>query len=227
MGLIPSHPLSADGYSFHDPADYDTTGAPLIDPAIAAARSEDKPLNEYQILQKAFWDSVIQAREEAQMKKMRVAEANYAEIAERWPHWSEEDVHYFHRQFKKFDKNQDKSIDFNELCMMLDELGDRSTLQERQKSFAEQDADNSGAIDFEEFLVLIDKVQRGQVDPTSGISRLLMELNNGAKKKISLKGPILANPAPVVTPPVLVEAQEAAPPPDTTPAPDTTTATTS
>ncbi|XP_066296556.1 uncharacterized protein [Branchiostoma lanceolatum] len=90
--------------------------------------------------------------------RMLFENTNYDELIEQYPQWSVDDINAFRMQFKSFDLNQDGLIDYRELCQVLDEMGDESKEEVRRDYFAKVDVDGSGAVDFEEFLGLIDQV---------------------------------------------------------------------
>ena len=52
--------------------------------------------------------------------------------------------------------NRDGLIDFNEICLVLDEFGDTSTEQQR-KNYFKTVKDQNLTIDFEQFLLLMSK----------------------------------------------------------------------
>lgn len=66
-------------------------------------------------------------------------------------------------------------IDYAELEMVLDKLGDCTSAAERRAYFASVDTDSSNGVDFEEFLELVHKVLTGQAEASSGFGKLYME----------------------------------------------------
>jgi Ca2+-binding EF-hand superfamily protein len=57
-------------------------------------------------------------------------------------------------QFMSFDLNEDGLIDHDELSMVLDQLGDKTGVEEREDYFRRVDYDGSNGVDFEEFLAV-------------------------------------------------------------------------
>lgn len=84
---------------------------------------------------------------------------------------SETDFADLRDQFNSFDLNKDGMIDLEELCVVLDRLGDGSTPEERQQHFDTVDTDDSGAVDFEEFLELVQRVTNGELDKSKGFGK--------------------------------------------------------
>lgn len=74
--------------------------------------------------------------------------------------------------FNVFDKNQDGVISAEELCAMMQQLGEKITLQEAQNMIAEVDKDNDGVVNFDEFLHMmgVRKKSTNQAKSTSSSS---------------------------------------------------------
>ena len=68
---------------------------------------------------------------------------------------SQEQIDVFKEAFFLFDKNGDKTITTKELEMVMRTLGSNPTEVELQDMINEVDVDNSGTIDFSEFLAMI------------------------------------------------------------------------
>ncbi|KAG6498689.1 hypothetical protein ZIOFF_038411 [Zingiber officinale] len=62
----------------------------------------------------------------------------------------------FHETFCLFDRDGDGCISLGELSTIINSLGLRPTKDELQEMISEVDADGSGAIEFEEFLNLME-----------------------------------------------------------------------
>uniref|UniRef100_A0A7S1L8V1 EF-hand domain-containing protein n=1 Tax=Neobodo designis TaxID=312471 RepID=A0A7S1L8V1_NEODS len=60
--------------------------------------------------------------------------------------------------FKKFDHDQSGGIEKSELKLLLESLGEKPTVQEVDSIFAQIDTDNSGSINFDEFVVAMQRV---------------------------------------------------------------------
>ena len=70
----------------------------------------------------------------------------------------------FKHHFDVIDVDGGGDIDSEELAMLCESLGSRITLEEAAKLIDDYDLDQSGTIDFEEFLTLMFKIQAGTVD---------------------------------------------------------------
>lgn len=68
-------------------------------------------------------------------------------------------------------------------CEVLNEIGDVSSIEERQELFGELDVDGSGALDFEEYLTLI--FQLSQVDTSN--TTLGLTVHSGTEKTKKLR----------------------------------------
>lgn len=62
--------------------------------------------------------------------------------------------------FSLFDKNGDGTIEVDELGDVMRSLGHHPTLQELKEMIREADIDGDGSIDFNEFLILMEKNKR-------------------------------------------------------------------
>ncbi|XP_046853742.1 uncharacterized protein LOC124446901 [Xenia sp. Carnegie-2017] len=72
-----------------------------------------------------------------------------------FPEWTEHDVKDMFEHFKKFDVNKDFHLDCDELLNAIpDILGKMTTTEEIKEAMNEIDLDNSGTVDFFEFLVV-------------------------------------------------------------------------
>ncbi|XP_041472390.1 allograft inflammatory factor 1-like [Lytechinus variegatus] len=60
----------------------------------------------------------------------------------------------YKKQFMEFDEDRSGDIDIMELKRMMEKLGQAKTQLELKKMIAECDLDNSGTINFEEFLIM-------------------------------------------------------------------------
>ncbi|OWA54424.1 hypothetical protein BV898_18828 [Hypsibius exemplaris] len=67
---------------------------------------------------------------------------------------------------------------FDELSQLLDNIGDSSSREKRQLLFQEIDVDNSGLLDFDEFLTLMDILAgapKAELDETAGRPNIMAE----------------------------------------------------
>jgi Ca2+-binding EF-hand superfamily protein len=63
----------------------------------------------------------------------------------------EEKITELRKVFDKFDKDENSTIDWDEFCVMVDELVGDQNLEEKSLAFHLIDTDHSGQISFEEF----------------------------------------------------------------------------
>ena len=54
--------------------------------------------------------------------------------------------------FKKYDKNGNGNIDWDEFCVLMDELRSDMSIEEKSLAFHLVDTNHSGMISFEEFI---------------------------------------------------------------------------
>eukprot|EP00090_Calanus_glacialis_P039722 TRINITY_DN69168_c0_g1_i1.p1 TRINITY_DN69168_c0_g1~~TRINITY_DN69168_c0_g1_i1.p1 ORF type:complete len:177 (-),score=69.08 TRINITY_DN69168_c0_g1_i1:87-539(-) len=81
---------------------------------------------------------------------------------------TEEEKKVFREAFGQFDKNGDGSISTKELSNVMRSLGQNPTEAELQDAINEVDVDGSGAVEWEEFCVLMYKKMR-EKDPENEI----------------------------------------------------------
>ena len=99
----------------------------------------------------------------------------------RLPRWlknefSVSEIKLFIHHFKSIDVDGGGSIDAEELLKLTESLGSKITLDEAQELIDENDEDGSGTIDFEEFMVLMFRIQHGTVDlENNRLGRAIME----------------------------------------------------
>jgi len=121
----------------------------------------DKPNNPFERAVENIFQEVLDERRATINAKAKYREMKVESIKARYPQWSYEQIMDLKAQFQTFDLNQDGLIDFQELCAVLDELGDRSNSESRRQYFEELDEDGSGAVDFDEYLTLVHSVLSG------------------------------------------------------------------
>ena len=78
-------------------------------------------------------------------------------VTDRTPELNEEQILEFKEAFKMFDKDGGGSIDVDELGDAMRALGQDPDPEELQAMVDEVDEDGSGEIDFEEFLLMMEK----------------------------------------------------------------------
>lgn len=85
------------------------------------------------------------------------------EAIEHFPEWSEKDVQEMFQQFKRFDTNDDFNLDTQELLRAIpDTLGRMATTEEIKEAMLEVDIDDSGTVDFFEFLCVARLISQGK-----------------------------------------------------------------
>merc|ERR1712099_32937 len=122
---------------------------------------------EFHKLQERYWEPLIRDRnldQEAKEKFRQGGKEMYETYKKDFPNITEQELMDLKLQFQTFDLNMDGLIDYNELGQVLDDLGDKSSQTRRKQYFDDMDADGSGAIDFEEFLHLIDSISASKYD---------------------------------------------------------------
>ena len=83
---------------------------------------------------------------------------------------------------KMIDVDQGGSIDAEELQFLGESLGNKLSLEEAEHLIAEHDDDNSGTIDFAEFMGLMFKILRGTVDVENDkLGKAMMESRSQIK----------------------------------------------
>lgn len=118
--------------------------------------------NEFERVTQAFFKKVIAHRRDLQAARKKFVDFNPQKLLQKFPFWDVERILDLKSQFLMFDLNQDGLIDFEELCQVLDDMGDTSSVVLRRSYFDKIDKDKSNTVDFEEFNELIYRVQFGE-----------------------------------------------------------------
>jgi troponin C len=93
-----------------------------------------------------------------------------------------EEVAMFRHHFMMIDVDRGGSIDAEELQFLGESLGNKLSLEEAERLIAEHDDDNSGTIDFAEFMGLMFKILRGTVDVENDkLGKAMMESRSQIK----------------------------------------------
>ncbi|CAH1800795.1 unnamed protein product [Owenia fusiformis] len=147
MGNIISFPVVNPPITFEMDTDFAPTGERIVE--------KKRRTNRFERITEDFFQYLLEERAEIIKAKQKFLEVDMEAILARYPRWTADDIQDYKTQFQTFDPNLDGLIDFNELCSVLDELGDKTTTATRRKYFDQVDVDRSNGIDFEEFLELI------------------------------------------------------------------------
>ena len=83
----------------------------------------------------------------------------YEKYGKRFPNITEQEITDFWHQYQTLDVNGDGLLDYDEIGQVLESSGDRSTVQRRREYLEKHlNADDFGAIDFEQFLQLVNSI---------------------------------------------------------------------
>lgn len=142
-----------------------------------------------------FWivrgDSLLLNYEElaevaSQIRLDREDEENQLDLY-RLPRWLmnefiPEEIAMFRHHFMMIDVDHGGSIDAEELQLLGESLGNKLSVEEAEHLIAEHDDDNSGTIDFAEFMGLMFKILRGTVDVENDkLGKAMMESRSQIK----------------------------------------------
>jgi Ca2+-binding EF-hand superfamily protein len=101
-------------------------------------------------------EAIIEDADSKVQEDGRLQFSEFAELVEKYRKSRDEERETLVRAFRLFDRNGDGVIDKNELKQALTTLGfSKLTEEEVDELFAEADADDSGAIDFNELVRVI------------------------------------------------------------------------
>jgi len=156
MGNVIYFPIKREQSSYTDSTKCTSTGK-----RFANYNGNVGPQNAFEEITEQFFHELLLKRQEVLRAKMKIKDMDMKKVREKYPLWTYEDLMDLKAQFQTFDINQDGLIDFEELCSVLEEIGDESTEQTRQDLFSEMDEDGSGGIDFEEYLTLLHTLTNG------------------------------------------------------------------
>ncbi|XP_069114251.1 EF-hand domain-containing protein D2 homolog isoform X2 [Argopecten irradians] len=88
----------------------------------------------------------------------------------------------------RYDTGRDKFIDFEELKVMMEKLGEAQTHLGLKAMIKEVDEDNDGKISFREFLLIFRKARAGELEEGSGLFNLYQNLDEVDVDKEGVKG---------------------------------------
>lgn len=185
MGNVIYFPIKREQRSYTDSTKCASTGKRL------STYMKVGPLNAFEEITEKFFADLLFKRQDVLRAKLKIKEMDMQAIRGKYPLWSYEDLMDLKAQFQTFDINQDGLIDFQELCSVLEEIGDESPESMRRELFLEMDEDDSGGIDFEEYLTLLHTLTKGQsaLMPASeclGVLRHEGTLNAQRVRKLSV-----------------------------------------
>lgn len=152
MGNFMQYQLQPEAISYHRQQDYNALGERKSDVV--------KDENEIDLLHRTYCADIFSQRKHINEKRKLLTDVSDEAYAKRFPQWEPEDIGDFKVQFEIFDLNRDGLIDYKEMNMVLDEFGEVSSPEDRWKYFKEIDLDASKTIDFEEFLLVLNKLQQ-------------------------------------------------------------------
>ncbi|XP_074643567.1 uncharacterized protein LOC141900532 [Tubulanus polymorphus] len=102
-----------------------------------------------------FFQQFVEERRYLKQMKLKFRELDPRSLKAKFPNWETQQLLDMKSQFLLFDLNKDGLIDFDELCTVMNELGDKSSTEERQKYFSKVDTGAKGKVDVEQFLELL------------------------------------------------------------------------
>ncbi|CAK8678869.1 unnamed protein product [Clavelina lepadiformis] len=145
--------------SYHRRQDYDSLGQ--------RKSNVIKDENEIDLLHRTYCADIFSQRKQINEKRLLLTQVSDEAYAKRFPQWEPDDIGDYKIQFEIFDLNCDGLIDFKEMNQVLDEFGEPSEEEDRLKYFKEIDLDHSNSVDFEEFLLVVSKLQASSAPGTS------------------------------------------------------------
>nr|XP_039268086.1 calmodulin-like protein 10 [Styela clava] len=176
MGNLMSYPLQPEIISYHRPQDYNSFGE---------RKNIPKEENVIEKLHYAHLEEVFASRQNSNTRR-KLLDVSDEEYAKKFPQWSPAEISNFKAQFLIFDSNRDGILDFIEMNSVLDEFGESSKPNERWRCFNSMDIDHSGTVDFEEFLIVISRLQRAdKKDPVE--ENILNIVTRGARQVAKLR----------------------------------------
>jgi len=98
--------------------------------------------------------------------------------------FTEEELKEFHMHFDSFDNNGDGTIDSDELIKILKDLGEKHDAVTVRNLIKEVDTDNSGKVEFNEFLAVIASIRSGSSGKMANFARVYEK----QKEMIQVKG---------------------------------------
>eukprot|EP00118_Oscarella_pearsei_P001565 m.312004 g.312004 ORF g.312004 m.312004 type:complete len:196 (+) comp196175_c0_seq1:138-725(+) len=156
MGCAPSFPLVFRPIAYEPQGRFTDTGQYV---GVANDGPANNQLSFFHVLNKEFWEEFIGERQRRTKAKENFKNMDLKEIRNMFPQWDDEEIHDLKTRFQMLDLNADGLLDENEINHILNELGDKSSPEERKRKFREIDTDGSDGVDFVEFLEVISLCQ--------------------------------------------------------------------
>jgi len=122
---------------------------------------------------------IIRKRMDRMEASLKYTNCNLDDIRANFPKWEDRNFFELHDLFQAFEVDGDGLIEIAEMSVGLDNLGDTTLRSDRIPQLTYVDKDNTGSIDFEEFLqVLYDQQQTGN---TTSLAITFAKVNNDIK----------------------------------------------
>lgn len=102
--------------------------------------------------------------------------------------FSRKEIQSLEKQFKKYDVNNAKKLDIEDLKLMMEKLTVPQTHLSLKEMIKEIDEDKDNKINFREFLLIFRKAKNGELKADSGLAQLYAQLNEIDVDKEGVKG---------------------------------------
>eukprot|EP01137_Pigoraptor_chileana_P034968 Opistho-2@28288 len=99
---------------------------------------------------------------------------NYKDAAARYD-FSASEIDNLIAQFQSFDKDGNGSIDAAELSAVLKNLGEKASNDDVRAQIREVDTDHSGTIEWNEFLLVVDRLRKAKKEATAGFGKTVQQ----------------------------------------------------
>jgi hypothetical protein len=129
-------------------------GDPRTSKAAWKARKEVEDLVNFETIEmKNKYANVLERRKRV---KLYIGKYHFEEVdVTPYPPWDQNIINRHRATFQMFDVSGDGVVDFEEFCAILNDFGDKATPEIRMKYFSKAKTDEFGAIDFDDFLMIM------------------------------------------------------------------------
>ncbi|OWR52229.1 hypothetical protein KGM_210428 [Danaus plexippus plexippus] len=172
LGRFFEYPVKRKPICFYRQEDFTATG----EPQRKVSEIHKGMMTDYDILVDQFYKRLAEQRQYNQEMKEQDRRSSMQKVVRRFPGWNEVTIANLHSLFLLFDNQSNGMLGFDDLCAVLESLGDESSMEIRKQKFNEADTDTDGWITYDEFLSLLYNFSPQIDGELSGIAKLCNEV---------------------------------------------------
>ncbi|OXA56139.1 caltractin-like [Folsomia candida] len=120
---------------------------------------------------------LIQRRMDRMEASMKYTNCNLDHLKMKYAGWDDRKIFQIHDLFQAFEVDGDGLIEIAEMSVGLDNLGDKTSMNDRIPQLCSGDEDGTGSIDFEEFVQILYQ-QQEVLHSETPLSKTFINVNN-------------------------------------------------